>query len=330
MNRFGCSGRSCRGPGGLAVARRLAAAAAMLLVAASAAMAQDAHRVILGAKFQARLEEIGNGLPGVMGIRVVDLTSGQRFGVNDTLVFPQGSAIKVAVLVELFRQASEGKLSVDDRVTISTKDFVTGSQIRYFKDGTSAMSLHDLAVLMIIVSDNNATNLLIERVGMQNATRTMRELGLPNTRVQRKMIQPQESARGNENLSTPSEAARLMERIYRCDLPMSAAHCAEMRSILEIPHDGPIQQSVPSGIRVGQKTGTITGVRTNWGYVDLPGRPYALAVMGNYGESDEISNTIGVVADAAYAYFMRLGGATEYGTRVPVQLLREQGGRPPR
>ncbi len=69
------------------------------------------------------------------------------------------------------------------------------------------------------------------------------------------------------------------------------------------------------------KEWVIEGVRTSWGVVDLPGRPYALAVMGNYGETDEIAEKIEAIARLSHWYFSRLAGATEYGTRVPLELL---------
>lgn len=262
-----------------------------------------------------------------MGIEVADLTSGQRSGVNGQLVFPHGSAIKVAVLVELYRQASAGILRVEEQVTITRDAAVPGSQLQYFKDGTSALSLHDLAVLMVFVSDNMATNLLIDRVGMDSVNRTMAEFGLANTKLQRKMIRPEESARGNENVSTPQEAAALMERIFRCDLPLGPTECRELRDILEIPHEGPIRDAVPPDVTVGQKTGTITGVRVNWGYVDLPGRPYIVTAMENYGDSERLSHAIREVADVAQGYFGKLAGATPYGTRVPVRMLEAGPGR---
>ncbi len=280
--------------------------------------AQDAHLEILAARFDAQLEAIAADVPGVFGVQVLDLTSGQSFGVNETLVFPQGSAIKVPILVELYRQAADGLLSVDEQLPITHADAVAGSgYLQHFGDGTSRLSLHDMAVMMIVVSDNMATNLLIERVGMDNVTATMARLGLPDTKLQRMMIRPAESARGNENLSTPAQAARLMERIYRCDLPMSDAQCAALRGILEIPHAGAIADAVPSGIVVGQKTGSITGVAVNWGYVDVPGRPYVIAAMGNYGDSARTAQAIRAATELAHAYHRRLANATPYGTRVP-------------
>ncbi len=302
-----------------------------LTVGAVTAMAQAPHREILAEKFQKTLEAIAWDVPAVLGISVVDLQGDQTFGVNQDLVFPQGSAIKVSILVSLYMRQGARELDVDDVVPIRAADRVGGSgYLRHFGDGTSQLSLHDLSVLMITVSDNMATNMLIDRVGMERATRIMNGLGFPNTRLQRKMIRPLESARGNENLSTPAEAARLMARILRCDLPIDEADCEELQDVLAIPHAGPIQDGTPGGIRVLQKTGSITGVRTSWGVVDLPGRPYALAVMGNYGETSEISETIEVVAEEAYAYFSRLAGATDFGTRVPLELLdRRSGPREP-
>lgn len=300
-----------------AALRSVAAAAAFLTLPLTDASAQETHLEILASKFQQELDSIAHAMPGVFGVQVIDLTTGQRFGVNDQIVFPQGSAIKVPVLVELFRQADRGELRIDETVSIGAADHVGGSgYLRHFLDGASSLSLHDLAVMMITISDNMATNLLIERVGMQNVTRTMAELELPQTKLQRRMIQPEESKRGNENVSTATEAATLMARIYRCDLPMSAELCRQMRDILEIPHAGSIADAVPGSITVGQKTGSITGVATNWGYVDLPDRPYVIAAMGNYGDTGTIRDAIYDATVAAHAYFRRLQNATMHGTRV--------------
>jgi beta-lactamase class A len=304
----------------------LVLAGALLAATVTSAAAQDAHRRILAEKLQTRLDAIAAASPGVFGVHVIDVTSGERFGVNDGLVFPQGSAIKVPVLVELYVQAAAGRLTVDDVLPVTRAAAVPGSQLRHFRDGSTSMALHDLAVLMIIVSDNVATNLLIDHLGMDAVNRTMASLGLPATRLQRSMIRPEESARGNENLSTPRESAALMQRILRCELPIDAASCRELRAILEIPHAGPIQDAVPGGIVVGQKTGSIAGVAVNWGYVDLPGRPYVITAMGNYGDTPRINQAIREASAAVHEYFGFLAGATEYGTRVPLRLLPD----PPR
>ena len=200
------------------------------------AQSPPAHRAQLAAKLQGDLQRLAAAAPGVVGISVVDLSSGQRFGVNEGLVFPQGSAIKIPILIELYRRADLGELRLTDRLPVRRDNQVGGSGLlQYFADGGSEMSVHDLAVAMIVLSDNSATNILIDRLGMDRVSRTMAELGAGQTKLQRKMIRPEESARGNENLSTPAEAADLMVRIARCHLPLATASCAGLKSILDIP-----------------------------------------------------------------------------------------------
>ncbi len=300
--------------------RRLAVGLA-LLCAAAPAEAQQRHLEILADRFQGELERIADGFDGVLGAVVIDLESGARFGVNQTLVFPQGSAIKIVVLLELFRQRDAGGLRLEKQLRVSREDQVGGSGVvQHFAADMSALSLYDLAVLMIVLSDNAATNLLIERVGMERVNQTLTELGLGGTRLQRLMIRPSESARGNENLSTPIEAAELMARIDRCALPMERASCEQLRAILEIPKSGALPQGVRPGVPVAWKPGGITGVSTAWGLVGLPGRPYAIAVMTNYGQGGG-GAAIETVSRAAFEYFARLAGATPYGTRIPLELL---------
>ena len=229
----------------------------------SAQRAAGDQRAQLTAKFRERLSQIAQSTDGVVGVSVIDLVSGERFGVNDTLVFPQGSAIKIPILVELFRQADAGTLHLDERVTIKATDQVVGTGIaQWFGDGLSAMSLRDLAVLMIVLSDNTATNMLIEKVGMRAVTNTMATLGLGTIKLQRLMIRPRESALGNENVATAAQSAELMRRIHTCQLPMGRPTCGALRRILELPKDGEFPASVPSSVRVAWKPGTVEGVAT--------------------------------------------------------------------
>jgi beta-lactamase class A len=286
------------------------------------ATAQTAHLEQLALKYQTTLDEIARNVPGVMGIAAVDLTSGERFGVNENFVFPQGSSIKVAILVELFAQAERGTLRLEEGVPITAAVRTGGSGIlQHFTDGASTLSLRDLAVLMIVLSDNTATNILIDRVGMEPVNAAMAALGFPQTRLQRRMIRPQDSAAGRENVSTPAEAAGIMARIANCDLPLKTDACAELRSILELPKATP--GNVPAGTRLAWKGGSIEGVRAGWGIVDLPGRPFAIGVMVNYADGGAAGAAISAVVDASHAYFAKLAGATPQGARVPLRYLSD-------
>ena len=300
----------------------LAAATVALVFAPLATLdAQEQHLAILGDKFQAELVKIVDAYEGVAGIHVLDLTTGERFVVQDNLIFPQASAIKIPILLELFRRSEVEPGLLRRRIEMTDEVRTAGSGVlQVLTDGGSALSLEDYAIYMVLHSDNTATNVLIDELGMDAINALSASLGASQTLLQRKMIQPEESARGNENLSTPRDAALIMEKIATCDLPMSEGSCGRVREILEIYKTGPIRTPVPREISIAFKPGGITGVSTVWGLIDVPDRPYVLSVMSNYGGNG--GAVVETVSAVAFDYFSRLSGVTEYGTRVPLDVKR--------
>ena len=291
----------------------------MPLLAVSSVNAQDAHREIIRNKLQSDLEAVIENYAGVAGLHIVDLTNDDRWSVRDDLQFPQASAIKVPILLELFRRADAEPEILSKRIEMTDEVRTLGSGVlRYLTDGGSSLSLEDYAIYMILYSDNTGTNVLIDELGMDAINAMSASLGADETLLQRHMIRPDQSAIGNENLSTPRDAATIMEKIATCDLPMSEANCARVREILELPKDSAIRKPVPEEIPIAFKPGGITGVATVWGIVDVPDRPYVLAVMSNYGGDG--GAVIEEISRLAYDYFSRLSGITEYGTRVPLDV----------
>jgi beta-lactamase class A len=294
---------------------------ALTCVLTATAGSQATHREILRSKFERQLRQISDSFPGVMGIQFIDLADGTRIGVNEQLVFPQGSSIKIPILIELFRQAESRPALLRERQRMTPATRTAGSGvIGQFADGSSELSNEDLAVLMIVLSDNTATNLLIDAVGMDAVNRTMASLGAPHTKLQRKMIRPDASARGEENVSTAREAADLMVRIARCDLPVSRESCARIRRVLEIPKNDAVRRAVPSEVAVASKPGGVEGVAAIWAIVALPDRPFVLTAMTNYGSGDG-DEAITRAARAAYDYATRLARATPHGARVPLGVI---------
>ena len=197
-------------------------AAALLPRTAVAAEAPPKEAIVLG-KLRERIAAVDTRLDGVLGVYVEDLTTGAKVEVRADEPFPTASSIKLAILYELYRQAQEGRVSLRE-LTRPPADRVRGGGIlQELGDGVS-LSWRDLAVLMIGWSDNEATNVLVRRVGMDAVNARLDALGLPHTRLRRLMMDLEAARRGDENVSTPREIARLAAIVGRGEgLPSDAA-----------------------------------------------------------------------------------------------------------
>ncbi len=289
------------------------------------AFAQDANRAQLRGKLTTEIEKIANSFDGVMGVAIRDLTTDEEILVNPNLTFPTGSSIKIPVLIELHKQASEGKYKLTDQRWVERADKVGGSGIiNNFGDHTSQLSLNDLAVLMIVLSDNTATNMLIDQTGMTNVNATLDQIGLKAIRLRRKMIDVAASARGDENIATPFAAMELMAKLYRGEV-VNRSLSDDVLKVLKLRKSSPIPALIPSTVVIANKPGGIEGVVCDWAVVYVPGRPFAISVMTNYnGETANANDAIANVAKLAYDYFARLARSTEYGARVPLELLQKK------
>ncbi|MBT5220970.1 MAG: serine hydrolase [Woeseia sp.] len=278
------------------------------------AWAQAPTSDVLRAKFETEVQKLADGLDGVVGVSFIDLATGESFGVNDDLVFTQASAIKIPILVELLKQSGAGRFSLDDPMTIKAADITRGSGIlQQLTPGAVTMTIRDVATLMIVVSDNTATNMMIDLVGMERVNATMQEFKLSSTRLQRKMMDTEAWQQDRENLSTPNEAAWLIAALYHGDI-LDRQRCDEILRILSIPKRSQIRARLPDDIRVAHKTGSVGGVVVDNGIVYIENRPFVVAVMTNWvTDYDAAASTIAEITRVGYDYFSRLGSGNEYG-----------------
>lgn len=269
----------------------------------------------LSAKLQADLNRMAASYDGVMGVFVKDLRTGETFAVNTDTVFPQASSIKIPILIALMRQAQDGKLNLGERVEIHQAGLVGGSGVlQFFSDGGSAVSLRDLAVLMVALSDNSATNLIIDRVGMNNVNTMLDRLGLNQTRLARKMIDIDAERSERENRSTPRQMATLLEMLNTGKL-LDAEHTKMALEILEYPKDSPLHAGVPDTITVAEKPGSLNGAQCDSGIVFLSGRPYVISVMTTFNPGNGDA-AIASVSARVFSYFSRVAHANSYGVHV--------------
>ena len=294
----------------------LRGAAAILLLTASIAAQSGPLQQDLAKQLQSRLDAVATRLDGVLGYVVVDLTSNERVAARlQTQQFPTASTIKLSILYELLKQAEEGKLTLNTPAALEPRQVAGGSGVLQHLS-TPMLSLADHAALMMIVSDNTATNVLIDAVGMANVNARTKAMGMPDVLLRRKMMDAAAVKRGDENVASPASLLKSVEVLWRGQGLKQESRDRGVQILYKV--NGAIRSAVPSRVRVASKTGSLAGVRAEAAVVELEGRPFALAAMTTYLRNDtDGERAIRELADAAFSYFERvaLGGA--FGRKSP-------------
>jgi len=269
---------------------------------------------ILWQKLEATINDADRNLDGVLGVAILDLSTGHTFFLRADDVLPTASSIKIAILAELYHQVQLGKLKFTDLYTLQQADLVGGSGIaEALTPGVTRLTLRDVAALMISVSDNSATNIIIDRVGMENVNALLDSLGLTHTRLGRKMMDLKAAAEGRENVATPREMMTLLEDLYRGKV-LNKQLTEDFFNLLSIHKESYIPRELPEDLRVANKPGELEGVRNDSGIVFTGNRPFVISVMTTYLRRErDGGEAIIRIATAAYRMFDRLSRASQYG-----------------
>jgi beta-lactamase class A len=272
---------------------------------------------ILWQKLEATIGAVDRNLDGVLGVAILDLTTGQQYLLHADEVLPTASSIKIAILAELYRQAQQGKIKLGDPYTLQASDLVGGSGIAgALTPGVTRLTIRDVAALMISVSDNSATNIIIDRIGMENVNALLDSLGLMHTRLRRKMMDVKAAAEGRENVATPREMVQLLEDLYRGKV-LNKQMTDDFFALLSVHKESYIPRELPEDLRVANKPGELEGVRNDSGIVFTGNRPFAISVMTTYLRREKDGGDVIIrIATAAYQMFDRLSRSSQYGRVV--------------
>jgi beta-lactamase class A len=301
----------------------LVALLAVSLQAQTGQASLSTKQKVLWQRLESTIDRVDQELDGVMGVAIEDLNSGQKAFRREDEVFPQASTIKVAVLAELYHQNQQslqgvpGKAQLTDTYTVQASDLVADSDIMGgLTPGVSRVTNRDLATMVVAVSDNSATNVLIDRVGMDNVNALLDNLGLTHTRLRRKMMDIKAAGEGRENVSTPREMLSLLEQIFGGKV-VNKELTGDLIKVLSTHKESWIARDLPEGLRVADKTGELEGVRNDCGIVLVSNRPYILCVMTTYlSKERDGEEAITRLSTTAYSMFDRMARASEYGRVV--------------
>ncbi len=268
-------------------------------------------------RLEAQVSDMVSAFPGVAGVCVKDLDRGDGFSIRGGEVFPTASTIKIHVLTQLLLLAERGKFALNQMVRFLPEMKTPGSGVLTYLDGPVELSALDIAILMIIVSDNAATNLCIDWAGVENTNALLRQLGLVDTTLCRKMQDQEAIAQNRENVATPKECVAMMELLYRGKpTPGVAEQCL---AILKKPKSAPLfNRAIPIGVPIANKPGGMERVRCDSGIVYLEHRPYVLTVMTKFAlcEPPEQERFVIDVARTVHETMTMLDSTSEFGQGI--------------
>ena len=269
-------------------------------------------------------EKLASGFSGTFGLYARHLRSGEVLEFNADERFPTASCIKVPILIEVWKQALEGRFLLDDLLELTSANMTTGTGVLLDLTPGLRMSVRDVALLMIVVSDNVATNMLIDLVGLENVNRTLRAMGFVSTQLRGKVDW---SVLDQDNymlgVSTPREMGEIIARLAE-ERVLTPTACREMMSVLgrqqytdmigrHIPYSRYYRQrDMKQEALLASKSGGMPGVRNDIGLVTTDSGAFVFAGMTTdcadlrYGEINEASILVARSARAVYDHFGRL------------------------
>ena len=254
------------------------------------------------------LDSLADAHRGVVGYSVTNLETGERLSRRGDEPFSSASLIKVPVLVTLFELIEHDSLSLDDKLTMLKIDQVGGSgTLQHMRPGL-VLTVADAASLMIVVSDNTATNLIVDRIAARRVWRKMEALGLPRTKIHGRSMNPiarvdwDSGGKYGLGVTTPNEMARLFELLARGQAVSPRADSA-MLAILERTDHVEMMQRYLAGRRAAYKTGSVDRTRAECSLWWLPARVVACVMTREnedtrYVIDTEAHVTMGRMAEA--------------------------------
>lgn len=261
------------------------------------------------------IERLANEFPGRVGVYARALGTGETVEVNADEAFPMASVVKIPILVQFYREVDAGRLNPTERIELTKADRVAGTGLLRHTTPGLRPSLEDLALLMIAISDNEAADALLARLGPEAVTQTMGEMGLGAIRVDRsirRLIQDY-LIQGGERFTvdprdhaTPRAIGELLAAIENND----AASAVSCRRMLDILHLQIYRDRIPrylAGVRIAHKTGSIGPVVNDSGIIDVGDQAVVLSVFIIRGDptvpEHVAAECIGNIAREVYDFF---------------------------
>ncbi len=246
-----------------------------------------------------KVKEYAKEMGGTLAIGYKNLETSVTYYYNENHIFPGASIVKVPILLEYIRQKESHMLDPNTLVEVTDKDIVGGAGILFELHRGIQVTLQDLAHLMIVISDNTASNMLLDVVGMDEVNAFSRSVGLSDTVIGRKfMIDPK--AKFSKNFTSVRDMVKLLSKLYHKEI-LSPEGCQEAIDIMSRQqYKEKIPLLLPKKMKIANKTGEITGVRHDVAIVFYD-TPYVLCFLTE--ELPDVVKADRLIAELSLMFF---------------------------
>jgi len=244
---------------------------------------------------------------GEAGIVIKDLRVNWEVSHNKDKLFPSASLAKIPIMSACFLAAQEGRIKLNREIVLKSRDKFSGSGILKDMRPGITFSVEELIGLMIYDSDNTATNMLINIVGIDYLNNTFNSFGLKNTNLSRKIADFSSRDRGIENYTTAADMALILEGMYRRDLVNKdiSGKCLKVLKLQRV--NDRIPKYLPVDVTVAHKTGLERGICHDAGIVFSCKGDFLICVLTKHANLNSIASKefIARIALHTYNYFTR-------------------------
>ena len=237
------------------------------------------------------LEKELNDINGHIGFYYKNLIDNNHFAYNEEQLFLAASIIKFPILCVIYKWVNENKVDLNEYIVVKDKDKLPScGALRLFSD-EPRVNVQTLCNLMISISDNSATNILLNKYGIDNFNTEFKNIGLHNTHIERLLFDSEASKKGLENKVVPKELGELLEKIYKREFVSEEVsdNIIDILLTQQINHKVSILKS--NGIKVAHKTGEDDGISNDVGIV-LCDKPFVFCFLGNNTDTTKFENFI--------------------------------------
>ena len=251
-------------------------------------------------EWKKEIEKIISQVEGNVCINFYDLNKNNGFSINGDKKVLSASMIKLLILAELMKKISENKFSLSDTIMIADSMKTGGDGVLKELNSGHHFTLKELTTLMIVVSDNQATNILIDFLGMENINQLGKELRLKKTFLGRKMMDIEARKKGYDNYTCADDISSLLKLIYQEKLINKEASQLMLDILLRQQQGERLQRYLPSDIKIAHKCGDLDNLENDGGIIWLGDRAYILVVLTNGMPNLQCKQTIGKISKFVY------------------------------